>query len=371
MKYIGRLFSILVLFASASTSLSCSDGKGLDNSCETNADCEPTKMCCIPIMECVWNMSCNHTHNCIGKCCGDDGCCSGSTCGDNCTTGEVCDLTTCTCVSEIESVCDECTPQCEEDECGPDECGWYCGGCEGGPVCMFWSKCGHEDPPDCTGRNCGPDPVMQQSCGTCPDNWECHNARCQPEDGGCGEVGIEGQCINGFVAECVAGSIEYEQCWYRACVEDENGASCVAASCFSDCYGRECGYDACIGMCGECPNGTQCDVQHGICVATELDCSKVAELGECHGHVLVSCEAGEVKITNCLAEGKICYASDGVKRASCCYIKKGTPCGDLPATGHCENDILFFCESELKAKPCVQLGWSGCERIDIDKLGCR
>jgi hypothetical protein len=370
MKCIGRLFNILVPLAVAAVFLGCSDGGGMDNSCETNADCEPPQLCNMDTHKCVPYSECYHAQECADRCCGDDGCTPSSDCENNCLAGEICDLSTCTCVSEIESVCDECTPQCEEDECGPDECGWYCGGCDRGSVCIS-SGCGWEDPPDCTGRVCGIDPVMSELCGICPDNWLCEHGQCIPESGGCGDIGVEGKCVAGQLAECVAGEIKYEGCWYRECVEDENGASCARVPCFPDCYGKECGYDLCIGRCGECPNGTQCDVQHGICVATELDCSKVAELGECHGHVLVSCEAGEVKITNCLAEGKICYASDGVKRASCCYIKEGTPCGDLPPAGHCENDILFFCESELKAKPCVQLGWSGCERTGIDSLGCK
>lgn len=73
---------------------------------------------------------------------------------------------------------------------------------------------------NCAGRQCGPDGCGNGgTCGTCPTNSTCNQA---------------GQCI---------------------------------PNCVPQCQGKQCGPDQCGGICGNCPSGSVCDVQHGQCVA--------------------------------------------------------------------------------------------------------
>ena len=71
--------------------------------------------------------------------------------------------------------------------------------------------------PNCTGRQCGPDPVCGTSCGACQVNEIC---------------GKTGQC-----------------------------------ACVPDCVGKTCGPDGCNGSCGQCPSGATCSAS-GTCECT-------------------------------------------------------------------------------------------------------
>ncbi len=272
----------------------------------------------------------------------------------------------------VESMCDSCTPNCEGKECGFDECGWVCGGCQNGRVCN-WNECGRSEVDECMGRNCG-EGTIGGSCGVCPDNWICDYGLCKPEAGGCGDAVDGGKCIIGLLAQCNQGEIDYQFCKYRECVtDDQQGISyCADPQCLPDCFGRECGDDGCGGSCGECEQGEKCDTDYGICLKDDITCGDVARLGECHGHVLLKCENGSIEKQQCLPEGKMCIESDGKRRASCCRVPHKTPCYGLPAYGHCDNGILYYCSNnELTIEPCVLLGWNGCERARIDLYDCR
>lgn len=121
----------------------------------------------------------------------------------------------------------ECVPDCSGRECGPDPvCGESCGTCTGGETCNSSGQCVSETcVPDCSGRECGPDPVCGESCGTCAGGETCNSS---------------GQCIS--------------------------------EECEPDCSGRECGPDPVCGeSCGTCTGEMTCSNQ-GDCFLE--DCSE-------------------------------------------------------------------------------------------------
>lgn len=79
---------------------------------------------------------------------------------------------------------------------------------------------------NCGNRVCGPDPVCELSCGTCPEGQTCTS---------------DGQC--------------------------------VPLGCEEDCSGLECGPDPVCGKwCGDCADNQGCDLE-GKCVALNKDCT--------------------------------------------------------------------------------------------------
>ena len=73
----------------------------------------------------------------------------------------------------------DCQPDCTGLECGADPvCGESCGTCLGSKSCKV-GKC-FEGPcvPDCSSLECGPDPVCGESCGTCSGGKTCQAGQC-------------------------------------------------------------------------------------------------------------------------------------------------------------------------------------------------
>jgi hypothetical protein len=87
---------------------------------------------------------------------------------------------------------EECLEEvaCAGKECGMNECGYECGTCPSGHVCVdhACTACS----PDCTGRECGRD-GCDGSCGTCPEGFICVDGRCTeaPYFTGCEHVSAE------------------------------------------------------------------------------------------------------------------------------------------------------------------------------------
>ena len=74
----------------------------------------------------------------------------------------------------------ECTPDCSGLECGEDPvCGESCGECEGSEVCDS-GQC--VCTPDCSGLECGEDPVCGESCGECDGINVCDSGQCVEAD---------------------------------------------------------------------------------------------------------------------------------------------------------------------------------------------
>lgn len=68
-----------------------------------------------------------------------------------------------------------CIQNCGDRVCGPDPvCELSCGTCPEGQTCTSDGQCeplGCEE--DCSGLECGPDPVCGKWCGDCADNKGC------------------------------------------------------------------------------------------------------------------------------------------------------------------------------------------------------
>ncbi len=261
--------------------------------CDAGEHCDVDNHCvpdCVP--------------DCAGKECGDDAC--GGQCPSACNQWQTCDAETslcawggcdshlecrarydenwycepltltCRCLPEsvcngvccapglechpLSGLCEEpCVPDCSGRECGPDPaCGTSCGGCLAPETCGGLGLCVCN--PGCAGRECGPDPQgCGTSCGTCSVNEVCDAAgqcipNCSPDCAGreCGDDGCGGSC--GICAG--AGEV---------CVLDTG--TCLV--CTPDCIGRECGPDpVCGSSCGACLASEQCDVS-GMCVPVQ------------------------------------------------------------------------------------------------------
>lgn len=124
---------------------------------------------------------------------------------------------------------------------------------------------------DCTGRDCGPDPVCGVSCGTCTSPEVCDSTgQCVPEGectDDCGTFGYNcgiweicgvdtdcGECDNGYVCNEITGQCEETDCDEDGDCEEWEGCSCV------DCEG----YQA-----TQCLEGQTC--KDGVCIICDLD----------------------------------------------------------------------------------------------------
>jgi len=171
-----------------------------------------------------------------------------------------------------------CVPDCSGRECGPDPvCGASCGNCPAGHECTAGGQC--ECQADCSGRECGPDPVCGTSCGDCPAGHACTTVgqcECQPDCSG-RECGPDPVC-GSSCGQCDAGQV---------C--NPYGVCEVPEECVPDCSGRMCGPDPICGLsCGLCPPDMFCN-DEGACEAL------AGELGKLYGYV-VRVEKGEEEI---------------------------------------------------------------------------
>ncbi|MBM4371032.1 MAG: hypothetical protein FJ098_05220, partial [Deltaproteobacteria bacterium] len=223
-------------------------------------------------------------------------------CNPACGDGFYCDAGEC-------KACDCGAAVCGMDQCG-DPCGPLDGGCAAGAACVLgacvvtacpdagdiedcdgvcgptsWIGDGFCDDggwgsnfdceafgwdggdcvpctPDCTGVECGPDPVCGDDCGACAGGLMC-------QDNVCVEPTCAGAC--GGKADmgcwCDTGCFSYGDCCPDVCEEcpDLDPEACA---CVPDCTGKECGSNGCWGTCGTCGDGTFCD-DAGTCQACD------------------------------------------------------------------------------------------------------
>jgi hypothetical protein len=128
--------------------------------------------------------------------------------------------------------------------------------------------------PDCTGRECGPDPVCGESCGTCPWGLECN------DEGHCVEPP---ECYNDWDCpeqfSCISG-----RCVYTPnCFSDDD---CPGQ--FYHCVGGECVYiDPCEGVW--CPPDYHCEggecVQDGCQDNSDCPPFQFCVMGICQGQM--------------------------------------------------------------------------------------
>ena len=266
-------------------------GGGDDKQCETNEDCPQGYWCDRTVWECK-QIDC--IPNCTGKCCGSDGC--EGTCQDNCPAGYECNVGTCqcestSCTTNQDCGVDECCVQgaclaksCGTLECGPDPvCGFECGPCGAGThcdqgscvidvACTSDAQCDTDEcclgtpgtctPMNCTGLECGPDPVCGKECGPCGAGQTCVGGQCQTQGSGAlGDPCTFGD-VNAAAGACNAGL----EC--LGIMADGNAGTCPGGSATEctnlleewnrDCVTGNCGASFCSEPCdaqGNCPQG--------------------------------------------------------------------------------------------------------------------
>ncbi len=203
----------------------------VDGECKTSLTCLEMQQCS---WQCGWDEACSSqcwtdasvdaqlqwmaVMQCIVQVCGQppaEGCWQSAT-----GNGGEC--------QEPFNTCQDCTPQCEGLQCGPDGCGGTCGACPAGYACDQHGYC--LCAPACDGKECGPDGCGGQ-CGFCPSSDVCN-----------------------YLGDCV---------------------------CMPQCDGKECGGDGCGGSCGFCPPGSGCTPQ-GFCDAQQCPPGQVPDCsGKC------------------------------------------------------------------------------------------
>lgn len=144
-------------------------------------------------------------------------------------------------VTESEITCPvdcKCELDCADRECGPDPvCRQSCGTCMGGKTCNASGQCVSETcVPNCSGRECGLDPVCGQSCGTCSgedysclDSGQCCRRICGSMIA-CGDDGCGGVCgFCGTAETCVLQYDSYsDKLWKSSCsplVDNDDGTA--------------------------------------------------------------------------------------------------------------------------------------------------
>lgn len=131
---------------------------------------------CLPGIPCVVNADCPNGHHCNTV--AEPPACQKLYCGgfqSACSEDELC-------LSELCSG-ERCTAQCSGRECGPDPvyAGASCGTCPGGATC----ESGHcVCTPTCDGKTCGDD-GCGGSCGKCGDGQSCSAGHCKACSGSC------------------------------------------------------------------------------------------------------------------------------------------------------------------------------------------
>ncbi len=312
-----------------------------------------------------------HDHQ---ACCGADICWFDS-CGANegiatdCTGGDLCQM------ALSGPFCKPCAPVCPADWCGDDSCEGTCA-CTGVKVCNAQThQCETPCVAECGARECGPDPVCGQSCGTCSgEKPDCNLATGMCENGACTPDGTthQGCCYVGSpvvplapLAQANNAICNFDSCDVQGttvqlcgglvggaavCFDPagEVGPSCCNTTCISmdpTGPGAKCGVgDGCGGTC-TCPAGKTCNASTNLCVACTAQCSgKTCGADDtCGGTCLGTCPAGEAcdtathtcKCAPTCAADAACGDSDGCT---------GTCAGSCPSGQVC-NATSHVCEA--------------------------
>lgn len=256
------------------------ESNDVDDSCGT---CTGGKICVQGECRCPQSQ-----HDCAGTCTtfGTNDNCSG--CGDVCNADQICQDGQCETIVQQECVT---TIACVTDgDCGsgyrcnqalvPPTCQrLYCGGFGTGCTEYFFCRSGlcvdGVCIGDCSGLECGPDPVYGESCGTCQPGAVCESNHCvcDPQDhlecvendstwiDSCGDVGELNEdcllaCLDGECVDCDA--VGMENC----------SGTCTPLGTDSNC-----------SDCGDvCPTGGSCESGTCECPENQVDCSGTCTL---------------------------------------------------------------------------------------------
>ena len=281
-----------------------------DASCEVYGDCCPDicdacaelglASCCVP--------------NCEGKVCGDDGC--GGICGPEnlCADDKIC--------AEDQASCID-APACDPTEC---EAPWM--------VCKH-GECANPVDETLTcpfggfllGAECH-DTAVAGCCGSNADLFYCEYNDAGAEHAGCPE-GMD-TCL----CWIPCGSSEKDCGWdsensWMNCMDgavpppEGTNLSCDWYTCVPDCADKNCGYDGCGGICGECTGTDECTPEGKCCTS---DCAanggdRICGMDPC-GNLCGNCK-----------EGLECVEGKCLK--PCVPACEGKECGDDGCDGTC------------------------------------
>ncbi len=288
--------------------------------------------------------------------------------------------------------CGSCVPDCTGRDCGLDPvCYVSCGDCDplAGEVCNSSGVC--VCVPSCLGRTCGPDPICGTSCGTCGSGEICDVSghcvsSCTPDCTGraCGNDGCGGSCgtCSSPTPDCdMSGHcVCIPACSGRTCGSDGCTGSCGTCTspswcdtstgrcvCTPDCTGRTCGDDGCGGSCGTCGSGLICDSTYHCSSCLETPCGLVPNCG---------CPSGQ-KCSLVTGPARACVtAGTGLKGASCTLDSEcaaGLICVELPSDeGRSAGACYPFCDSELDCPGDASVCWEAFTGTtdSICSLGC-
>ena len=309
--------------------------------------------------------------------------------------------------------CADCSPDCQDQECGSDGCGGSCGTCQPGSCCDNF-KCKPVCLPDCDDKVCGSDGCAG-SCGICMAGEECNGGVCLPDcladcsgvecgPDGCG--GSCGMCEGGhFCEQGMCGTILYNcmealTCWLPCKIEGNNLCAdacaksiapqyegflwgifdCIGknmceieeggwtleavkvncpvqlyeclAGCVPDCEGKVCGSDGCSGSCGECLPETEC--KEGVCSFICVPDCEDKDCGSdgCSGSCGVCNTGYECDGTNCFCLPQ-CIGKE------CGPDGCGATCGDCQPGFDCGLGGKCCCAADCPGKECGPDGCGG------------
>lgn len=223
----------------------------------------------------------------------------------------------------------------EETDSGPVE-----------PQCLVALDCavGQPLPAPCHHWVCDPVDGCQQEPD--PPGTSCSTDACKAA-----QVCSGGSCVAGVGIVCGDG----DSCTQDGC-HSVTGCSYlpIPGCCDPDCNFKSCGTDGCGGTCGECEEGSTCQVP-GVCVTCAIQCGgKDCGPDGCGGSCGTCPDPQECGATGlcegCLPDctGKVC-GSDGCE-GSCGTCQDGWACDDV---GQC------FCDATCVGKVCGSDGCTG------------
>jgi hypothetical protein len=270
-------------------------------------------------------------------------------------------------------------------------------------ICTIEAGQGCTCPPQCDGKDCGPDGCGGE-CGTCdPSAGEfCDIETSKCVSGPCEDVCVEGEtfCNGSKVQNCVnafADKPEFPPCWqpgeavdcpayqtcvgfecscdFKGCGEEGNLVCCPGNEytcfggecCLPSCEGKACGDDGCGGSCGDCADTSCPEGKPAFCSPTDFTCScdcesdcnaegestcqgtsgykkcqKVANAEDCLQYKLFGCAAG----TKCNPDKGVCECQPKCSGKECGPDGCGGECGKCPAGDNwqCTADQKCLCD---------------------------
>jgi hypothetical protein len=193
-----------------------------------------------------------------------------------------------------------CNTAANPPECQKLYCGGFQSACSEDELCLSQQCDGGKCAANCSGLECGPDPVYGASCGTCSGGSKCEsgNCVCKPQD-------HKGCCGNNV-------------CWKDSCGND--GAvleSCPLACIEGSCVGCDAvGKADCSGTCKWLRTDSDCSRCGDVCLG-----GKTCQVGQCQCPDGQGDCSGTCKLlgtnSDCSACGDVCLGGKTCQEGSC------------------------------------------------------